>query len=270
MTSVVGTGSARYRAPYRRMPGASGRALSLEVIVGRALHIVDAEGMQALSMRGLARDLGVGVATLYLYVSGKEQLVDLLLDRVYADLEHPVPDRAHWKAQLLDFIARSRESLSLHRDVARAESTAELLTSPHTLDCAETILALLRVGGMPDQAAVHGADLLVRHLTCSVAQRSRRAGRGAAGSDAEGSYHERVRDTASALPPERFPVVVSMAPVLSGGTDEEQFDFGLNVIIAGLLARNVGVAPPDQGPTPGQGPPARGSAVQGSGSPCWR
>jgi AcrR family transcriptional regulator len=236
MAPTAGTGSPWRPATRRRRAGGGGRSLSREVIVDRALDIVDAEGMQALSMRGLAQALDVGAASLYAHVSGKAELVALLLDRVYADLKHPVPDAGHWRAQLLEFLARARETLGMHRDLAGAESTAELLASPHTLDCAETVLALLRAAGLPDTAAVHGADLLIRHLTWSAVRLGRHAGRSADGGEgADDCSRELLRARLAALPQERFPVAAGVGT----GAGEEQFDLGLEVIISGLLARHA-------------------------------
>jgi AcrR family transcriptional regulator len=243
MALTVGTGSPGRPAARRRRAAGGGRGLSREAIVDRALDIVDAAGMGALSMRSLAQTLDVGPASLYAHVSGKAELVDLLLDRVYADLKHPVPDPGQWRAQLLEFMARAREALGMHRDLARAESTAELLASPHALDCAETLLALLRAAGLPDADAVHGADLLIRHLTWAAVRLGRSTGGPEAGSGGlEDADRELLRGRLAALPRKRFPVVASMASALAEGTgvgEEGQFDLGLEVIIGGLLARRA-------------------------------
>ncbi|MEV6106784.1 TetR/AcrR family transcriptional regulator [Streptomyces sp. NPDC051940] len=59
-------------------------ALTLDRIVGAAIAVADAEGLEAVSMRRLAGDLGVGTMSLYRYVPGKGELLDLMLDRVSA------------------------------------------------------------------------------------------------------------------------------------------------------------------------------------------
>ncbi|MFC8591245.1 TetR/AcrR family transcriptional regulator [Streptomyces atroolivaceus] len=60
-------------------------ALTLDRIVGKAVEVADAEGLDALSMRRLATELGTGTMTLYRYVPGKAELLDLMLDRVQGE-----------------------------------------------------------------------------------------------------------------------------------------------------------------------------------------
>ncbi|MBC3841712.1 TetR/AcrR family transcriptional regulator [Streptacidiphilus sp. 4-A2] len=108
------------------------RALGREAIVEVALGVVDAEGMDALSMRRVAQELNTGAASLYAHVSGKEELVELVLDRVYADLVHPVPDSGDWRAQLKDFLKQARDNLVAHNDLARAALASNIPTLPHT------------------------------------------------------------------------------------------------------------------------------------------
>ena len=58
--------------------------LSLDAIVDAAVAVADAEGLDAVSMRRIGQELGVGAMSLYRYVPGKEELLDLMLERVNA------------------------------------------------------------------------------------------------------------------------------------------------------------------------------------------
>jgi AcrR family transcriptional regulator len=72
-------GSRRTRGPK---PG-----LTVERIVRAAIEVADAEGLAALSMRRVADQLGVGTMSLYTYVPGKAELIDVMLDAVHAEPE---------------------------------------------------------------------------------------------------------------------------------------------------------------------------------------
>jgi AcrR family transcriptional regulator len=150
------------------------RTLSREAVVEAALGIVDAEGLDALSMRRVSQELNTGPASLYAHVGSKEQLVELLLDRVHADLVHPVPDAEHWREQTRDFLRQARDNLVAHNDIARAALVSTTPLPPHRLAAAETLTTLLRTGGMPDRVVAHGVDLLGLHLVASAYEESQR------------------------------------------------------------------------------------------------
>src|SRR5688572_6354769 len=74
--------------------------LTLEKIVDTAIRVADADGIDAVSMRRLARELGVGTMSLYRYVPGKEELLALMLDRVSADTVLRPDDGPNWRTAL--------------------------------------------------------------------------------------------------------------------------------------------------------------------------
>ena len=87
-------------------------ALTVDRIVEAALRVADAEGLAAMSMRRVADEVGVGAMTLYGYVPGKGELLDVMLDNVYGELpRRTVP--GDWRAKL-DEVARENRELYLH------------------------------------------------------------------------------------------------------------------------------------------------------------
>ncbi|MEY9967133.1 AcrR family transcriptional regulator [Streptacidiphilus sp. MAP12-16] len=215
------------------------RTLSREAIVEVALGIVDAEGLEALSMRRIAQELNTGPASLYAHVSNKEQLVELLLDRAYRDLRHPFPDPEQWRTQAKEFLRQWRDNLVAHGDLARAAMQSNIPTTPHALDAAESMLALLRAGGLSDQVAAYGVDLLALYVVSSAYEQSTRTGPNAE-PDQSQAYLDGIRGFFASLPGDRYPVLTSMVAALTRDSGDERFDFGLDVIIAGLLAREPG------------------------------
>ncbi|WP_214105443.1 TetR/AcrR family transcriptional regulator [Acrocarpospora catenulata] len=108
-----GTGDpARSLALLWRTPGqerAPRKGLSVERIVRAAIEVGDAEGLAALSMRKVAEALGVGVMSLYTYVPGKAELIDVMIDTVYGELPRPETPGG-WRARL-ELIAREQWAL---------------------------------------------------------------------------------------------------------------------------------------------------------------
>src|SRR4051794_32123962 len=88
----------------RRRPARDRTPLSRDAIVDAAMAILDAEGLDALTMRRVATALGTGPASLYAHVAGKDELLELMIDRVAAELEVPDPDPDHWQEQVKDGI----------------------------------------------------------------------------------------------------------------------------------------------------------------------
>src|SRR3954454_10230669 len=85
-------------------------ALHLDRVVAAAVELADAEGMAALSMRRLARELGVAPMTLYGHVPGKGELADLMHDAVLAELYRDDEPAGNWRARL-DTVARANFQL---------------------------------------------------------------------------------------------------------------------------------------------------------------
>ncbi|QMU68973.1 TetR/AcrR family transcriptional regulator [Streptacidiphilus sp. P02-A3a] len=213
------------------------RALGRDAIVETALGIIDAEGLDALSMRRVAQELNTGAASLYAHVSGKEELVELVLDLAYRDLVHPDPDPAIWRAQVKDFLRQARDHLVAHHDLARAALASNIPTLPHQLDAAETVLSLLRAGGLPDQVAAYGVDLIGLYLVASAHELSQRHSGAVASPEQDQAYLDGVRAYFGSLPADRYPVLVSMIDPMTRNEGDERFDFGLDVILAGLVAQ---------------------------------
>jgi AcrR family transcriptional regulator len=213
------------------------RVLSRELIVETALKVIDAEGMDALNMRRVAQELGTGAASLYAHVANKDELVALVLDRVYGDLRHPEPDPARWREQAKDFLRQGRDNLVAHGDLARAAMAANVPMSPHALDAAETMLALLRAGGLPEQVCAYAVDAMSLYMVATAYEMSTRGGLHSHDPAEAEIYLEGVRTYFRSLPRERYPVIVSMVDPLTRDSGDERFEFGLDVLLDGLVAR---------------------------------
>ena len=130
------------------MPGASVKrrrpALSRAAIVAEALRIVDAEGVEAVSMRRVADRFGTGPASLYAHVANREELLLLVADEVAAEVSLPDVDPKRWRVQLLTLLTDLRAVLTSHGDIA-AMSIARIPLMPNSLRVADRMIAKPRI-----------------------------------------------------------------------------------------------------------------------------
>jgi AcrR family transcriptional regulator len=213
---------------------AARRALSREAIVATALEVLRAEGMDAVSMRRVASELGTGPASLYAHVAGKDELLDLLYDQVISTIPLPEPDAARWREQVTQLWVDSRETLARAGDIARY-TLGRVPMGPNALRVAEVTMALLRAGGVPDQAVAWAVDVVGMYVTANAVEDAVTADLARAGRDPR-EYYDQVHDYFSGLPADRFPVIAALAPQMMTGDANERFRFGLELLVGGLAA----------------------------------
>lgn len=83
-------------------------------IVRTAIQIADAEGIDALSMRRIATEMGSGTTSLYRHVTNKDELIDLMVEAVHGEHPLPEPGQRHWRAELADWARQSRATMLRH------------------------------------------------------------------------------------------------------------------------------------------------------------
>ncbi|WP_330183908.1 TetR/AcrR family transcriptional regulator [Nocardia sp. NBC_01503] len=147
---------------WTREPARSRRrdqpALSREQIVSEALALLDAEGMEALSMRKLGTRLGAGATSLYTHVANKEELMELITDAVFGELTPPVAGPDGWRPAMLAFSHDLRELMLRHPWLSSVLGEMGLLyLAPNMLRLNESVLSLLEDAGF----APADADLAV-------------------------------------------------------------------------------------------------------------
>ena len=139
--------------------GGSARApLSRERVLRAGVALADVDGIESLSMRKLGQALGVQAMSLYRYVSGRDDVLDGIVDLVVAEIELPGPG-APWRE------AMRQRAISAHEVVLRHPWASSLIESrknlsPERLRYADTILGSLRQGGFPIAVAGRAFFLL--------------------------------------------------------------------------------------------------------------
>jgi AcrR family transcriptional regulator len=202
-------------------------ALSREAIIDAAVVVLDRHGLDGLSMRRVADELGTGPASLYWHVASKDQLLNVILDRVIGEVPLPEPDPDRWEEQLRTFARDGRTAFRRYRDIARA-SLGRVPMGPSLLRAAEWQLGLLRGAGVPARPAAWFGDLFALYVAAHAFEDSI-----AANGDSDDEQAAMDQYFAS-LPMERFPHLAASAGELMAGTADERFEFGLDLLITGL------------------------------------
>ena len=218
-------------------------ALSQEAIVEAALRIIDEEGFDAVSMRRVAQEFGTGAASLYAYVAGKDELLDLVLDRVMGEARmpeaEPDADVDRWIEQIKEAMRAYYGVLTSHRDLARA-FMGRIPFGPNGLRTVESMLKLLRAHGLPDYIAAFMGDLVSQYLVGSAVEEYmwRERYPEASGEKVAEAMAE-VSDYLAQLPKSEFPNLTEMAGLMGGPETADspladRFELGLDILMRGF------------------------------------
>jgi AcrR family transcriptional regulator len=208
------------------------RTLTRDQVVAETLAIISSQGVQALTMRGLAARLGVVPGALYRHVRSKEDLYDLALDAVLAEVDPQAAHSATWAAQVTQLAWRLRAALERHPGLAGLLKTRDPL-SPHSLTLAEAFLTSLQAAGMPARQAALAFRLIYDYTA------------GFSLSDPSSPGEQRLKDTTTrrelhaflrSLPPGQFPALTTLGEHAWADDRDDRFTAGLNTIITGLQA----------------------------------
>jgi AcrR family transcriptional regulator len=209
------------------------------------VRIIDTDGLDALTMRRLANEIGVAAMTVYSYVRDKDELLDLVIDRVAAAVTIP-PESADWRERARALAHSLRDTLLAHPEGARLINQRPML-SPHAFRIFDCGLGIFRDAGFPDEQAADAYFAFGNYVMGCVSQATAEARpRTDPGSDPDqrAAYLRQ-------LPADRFPNIRALAPYLGrpnptaaathhdSGADapRRRFDLGLASLLDGLSAR---------------------------------
>jgi AcrR family transcriptional regulator len=207
------------------------RALSQDLIVDTALSMLGKETLEAVSMRRVAQELGTGAASLYAHVSNKEELHELMLDRLLGRIPLPEPDPERWQEQIREIARAQFEVLSAHPGIARVAMVAAGPTGPNALLFAEGVLAVLRAGGLSQLEAALAFDLLSQWVAAFAMEAG--ATRTIEMSDEIEKRGAQIRNYMRSRSAS-FPNLLDIGPMFGSTSVIERYEFGLNVFLAGL------------------------------------
>src|SRR5829696_9303046 len=220
----------RQQAPQRA-------TLTPRAVVEGALSLADAEGLEAVTIRRLARELGVTPMALYWHFRSKDELLEGVAARIFEEIDPSVDASATWPEQLRALLGSMLGLLRAHPSTAILLST-RTVSSEGSLRATEVVLDILRRG----RFAPAEATQIARHALSTVVNLV--SGEpGVLAREESGEMidtRRRARLFLESLPPERYPRLVEAAVPLSEGVHPDAyFTFGLDLLLAGVEAMAV-------------------------------
>jgi TetR/AcrR family tetracycline transcriptional repressor len=219
-------------APRARPPRTP---LTQQAIVDAALRVLERDGSDGLSMRRVAEELGTGPASLYWHVANKDELINLLVDRVSSEIELPPPDPDRWEEQLKEWMLQAREVFKRYPGVAGL-TIGRIPIGPTLVRWTEWGLALLRGAGVPDRIAAYAGDLLGLYLGATSFEEGMPTPSPNGQPLSIEEIVRMIRGYYESLPKDQFPNVHATLDELFSGGSDERFELGLEVITRGLAS----------------------------------
>ena len=230
--------------PSGAAPNAAGRgpapSRTRNEIAGAAIAIADAEGIEAVTMRRLANQLGIGTTSLYGYVRGKEELYDLMLDSVAAEHNIGSPPNGDWRSVVCAYAQQLRRSMHRHPWTATL-AAARPSMGPNSLAVAErTLAALDGLGLHVDEMMAIVATVAAYVRGHTVTELAEEEARRRSGLDLPQWMQAQAPYIQTIIVSDEYPL---MTKVMFDGTNQhdsggsdKQFDFGLDRLLDGLSA----------------------------------
>jgi TetR/AcrR family transcriptional regulator, tetracycline repressor protein len=208
--------------------------LSKATVVERALALADAGGLEALTIRRLAQELGVTPMALYWHFRSKEELLAGLADHLWTEISAETDAAAPWHVQLRGLMESLVAVLRAHPSASELLIAGEKVNTPAQLEVTEVALDVLhRAGFDPRRASAVARDGLWTALMLAMSE----PGRSAVMSEAERAEHQRQAMVRLAtLPPDRYPRLVAAAVPMTACDLDFHYRFGIDLFIEGVRA----------------------------------
>jgi AcrR family transcriptional regulator len=259
MTERTGAGDPErtLRLLWRETPAPSRGprpGLTVDGVVAAAIELADAEGLAAVTMRRLARSLGVAPMSLYTYVPGKAELLDLMLDSVYARMSRPDLAGLGWRERVTAVATENRDLFRRHPWAATV-STSRPPLGPGQLAKYEHELTAFAGLGLGDVDLDAALTFVLGFVQAAARAEAEFAAAGRDTGLTEAQWWESAGPSLARLvDPAAYPTatrVGTAAGLAHGGAyhPDHAYDFGLGRVLAGLaaLVSPDGVADPDPG-----------------------
>jgi AcrR family transcriptional regulator len=215
-------------APTRSPRETTREPLTRERVLGAAMTLADREGIEALTIRALAAELGARPMSLYHYVAGKEALLDAMVDRVFDEIALPPAD-LDWRAAVRQRCVAAREVLVRH---PWAVPLLESRTSPGPITLAhhDGMLATFFRAGFSLPVTAHAYAILDSYVYGFAIQQANLAIEGAGGAEV-------TEEIAAQFSPDAYPSLVRFAAehaMQPGYEFGASFEVGLDLLLDGI------------------------------------
>lgn len=209
--------------------------LTRATVVDRALALSDADGLEAVTIRRLAAELGVTPMALYWHFRSKEELLAGLAERVWSGIDINIDPAAPWPAQLRGLLESLIGVLRAHPSASTLLLSGEKMNGEAALTATEITLEVLRRAGFdPAQAAAIARNALYFGLMLVMSE----PGFEPSMTEEDRAEHQRRnRVKLALLPPGKYPRVIESAGPLTACEDPDlHYQFGTDMFIAGVQA----------------------------------
>jgi AcrR family transcriptional regulator len=211
--------------------------LNRDRIVDAALGIMDREGLDAVTMRRVAREVGVEAMSLYHHVADKDDLLDGVCARVMTDFRIPDRDDRPWTERARHGAREWRRVLKSHPNViALFAERSKPMTEVDSLRPMEYALSLIMESGADEREAVQVFNVMGGFIMGFVMMETGQMFTAGA-LDAQRPDPDVVAPT---FPTAQLPCIAAALPHLATCDPDEQFEFGLDLLLGGLQSRFAG------------------------------
>jgi AcrR family transcriptional regulator len=218
----------------------------LDAIVGAAIDLADADGLAAVSMRRVAERLGIGTMSLYTYVPGKAELLDLMLETVYAERQDDHPEPGATVRVQLEALARGQWAFHQRHPWTLQIATGRSVLGPNETQGYESALSVVADLGL----AARDAVAIIDTISLYVRGAARDAAEAAGAEQATGMtelewWTERDEILTEKMADGRFPTLERLGAAggfdVPEGTENynvqfivDDFEFGLQRMLDGI------------------------------------
>lgn len=203
--------------------------LTRERVLNAAVALADTSGSETLSMRKLGDALGVEAMSLYNHVANKEDLLDGMIDMVFAEIDLPT-GRADWRAGMRQRAISARRVLSRHGwAIGLMESRSS--PGPATLRHHDAAIGCLRDAGFSIELAAHAFSVLDSYIYGFALQER------SLPFPTPEQTADLAQDILASFPADKYPHLAELTArhVLQPGYDYgNEFEFGLDLVLDGL------------------------------------
>jgi AcrR family transcriptional regulator len=195
--------------------------LSRARVVEAALALIDADGLDAVTMPRLAEHLGVGTMSLYRHVDDKNDLINAVAEHVIGDVQVPAGEDDDWEARVVGYLRALRDEALAHPALARILAERGLTVGP-VFSQLDEVHAILRRAGFSELEAVRTFYTLFTYVFGFVIWELPRAHE-----QPEASYVESWNTEIDRLDAEAYPTLHALREELTTAASNEQFEYGL-------------------------------------------
>jgi AcrR family transcriptional regulator len=208
--------------------------LTRAAVVDRALALADASGLEALTIRKLATELGVTPMALYWHFRGKDELLEGLAERAWSEIDVTTDPAAPWTDQLRGILVSLLTVLRAHPAAPQLIARSEKLHGESALKATEVTLDILRTAGFsPLDASAIARSALWTGLMLVMSE----PGIELIDEAARTELQRKKQVTLATLPPARYPRLVECAIPMTACDDPElHYQFGVEMFMAGVAS----------------------------------